>query len=146
MSDKELAEELRKPIIKKFDKRKVRLSFIDNIYGADLADMQVISNIDKITRLLLWVIDVLSKYAWVISLRHKKGITIINAFQKNLKESNRKPNKMWVDKDSEFYNTSMKLWQEKNNIEMYSTQNEGKFVVAKRFIRALKNNIYKLQY
>ena len=146
MSDKELAEELRKPIIKKFDKRKVRLSFIDNIYGADLADMQVISNIDKITRLLLWVIDVLSKYAWVISLKHKKGITITNAFQKNLKESNRKPNKMWVDKDSEFYNTSMKLWQEKNNIEMYSTQNEGKFVVAKRFIRALKNNIYKFQY
>ena len=146
MSDKELAEELRKPIIKKFDKRKVRLSFIDNIYGADVADMQVISNIDKITRLLLCVIDVLSKYAWFISLKHKKGITITNAFQKNLKESNRKPNKIWVDKDSEFYNTSMKLWLEKNNIEMYSTQNEGKFVVAKRFIRALKNNIYKFQY
>ena len=68
----------------------------------------------------------------------KKCITITNAFQKVLKESNRKPNKICVDKGSEFYNRSMKSWLEKNAIEMYSTDNEGKSVVAERFIRTLK--------
>ena len=57
--------------------------------------------------------------------------------------SNRKPNKIWGDKGSKFYNSSMKSWLEKNAIEMYSTHNEGKSVIAKRFIRTLKNKIYK---
>ena len=68
----------------------------------------------------------------------KKCITITNAFQKVLKESNRKPNKICVDKGSKFYNRSMKSWLEKNAIEMYSTDNEGKSVVPERFIRTLK--------
>ena len=64
------------------------------------------------------------------SFERKNGITITNPFQKNLGESNRKPNKIWVDKASEFYNRSMKLWLQDNDIEMYSTHNEGKSVVA----------------
>ena len=64
-------------------------------------------------------------------------------FQEILKESNRKPNKIWVDKSSEIYNKSMKSWIEKNDTEMYSTHNEGISVVTERFIRALKNKIYK---
>ena len=64
-------------------------------------------------------------------------------FQETLKESNRKPNKIWVDKSSEIYNKSMKSWIEKNDTEMYSTHNEGISVVTERFIRALKNKIYK---
>ena len=87
--------------------------------------------------------DVFSKYGWVISLKDKKGITIIDAFQKIFKESNRKPNEIWVDKGSEFYNISMKSWLEKNDIEMYSTHNEVKAVVTERFIRTLKKEIYK---
>ena len=67
----------------------------------------------------------------------KKGITITNVFKKNLKESGRKSNKIGVDKGSEFYNSSMKSWLEKNDIEMYSLHNEGKYVVAERFIRKL---------
>ena len=70
-------------------------------------------------------------------------MTITNAIQKILKESNRKPNKTWVDKGREFYNRSMKLFLQNNNIENYSTHNEGKSVVAERFIRILKNKIYK---
>ena len=89
------------------------------------------------------VIDIYSKYAWVIPLKDKKGIIISNSFQKILKESNRKPNKIWVDKGSEFYIRSMKSWLEKKIIEMYSTHNEGKSVVAERFIRTWKNKIYK---
>ena len=76
-------------------------------------------------------------------LKKKKGVRIVNAFQNILNKSNRKPNKIWVDKGSEFYNRSMKSWLEKNDIEMYSTHNEGKSVVAEKFIRTIKNKIYK---
>ena len=74
----------------------------------DLADMQLISKFNKGFGFLLRVIDIFTKYAWVVPLKDKKGITITNAFQKILKESNRKPNKIWVDKGSEFYNSSFK--------------------------------------
>ena len=123
-SNKELAEELLIPIIRKFNKRKVHLPFIDNIWCADLADRQLISKFNKGFRFLLCVIDIYSKHAWVIPLKDKKGITITNAFQKILDESNRKPNKIRVDKGKEFYNRSNKSWLEKNDIKMYSTHNE----------------------
>ena len=73
----------------------------------------------------------------------KKGISIVSAFQKILKESDKKPNKIWVDKGSEFYNNSFKKWLKDNDIEMYSIHNEGKSVVAERFIITLKSKIYK---
>ena len=76
-------------------------------------------------------------------MKDKKSITITNAFQKILKESNCKPNKTWVDKGSKFYNRSMKSWLERNGIEIYSTHNEGESAVARRFNRTLKNKIYK---
>ena len=113
ISSKVLAEELHKPIIRKLKKRKVHSLFIDNIWGADLADMQSISTFNKRIRFLFCVIDIYSKYAWVAPLKDKKDITITNGFQKILKESNQKPNKIWVDKGSEFYNTSTKSWLEK---------------------------------
>ena len=87
-------------------------------------------------------IDLLSKYAWVIPVKDKKGASIVNAFKKILSDSNRKPNKVWVGQGSEFYNKS-KDFLKINNIEMYSTYNEGKSVVAERFIRTLKNKIFK---
>ena len=137
------AEELYKPIIKKFQKRKVHAAFKDNIWGADLADMQLLSRYNKGIRFLLCVIDVFRKYAWVVPLKDKKGVSIATAFQSVLKQSNRKPNKIWVDKDSKFYNASFKKWLQDNDIVMYSTNNEGKSVVAERFIRTLKSKIYK---
>ena len=70
--------------------------------------MQLISKFNKGIRFLLCVLDIFSKYVRVVPLKNKKGITITNAFQKILDESNRKPNKIWVDEDSEFYNRSMK--------------------------------------
>ena len=89
MSYQQLAEELRKPIIRTFNKRKVHSKFIDNIWGAILTDMQLIINFEKGFRFLLCVTDIFSKYAWIIPLKDK-GIIITNAFQKILKESNRK--------------------------------------------------------
>ena len=141
--NQQLAEELHKPIIKKFEKRKVHAVFKDNIWGADLADMQLLSRYNKGIRFLLCVIDIFSKYALVVSLKGKKGISIVEAFQSILKQSNRKPNKIWVDKGSEFYNAYFKKWLRDNNIVMYSTHNEAKSVVAERFIRTLKSKIYK---
>ena len=139
MTNQELAEELQKPIIRKFEKRKAYSFFIDNIWGTDLADMQLISKSNERICFLLCFIDISSKYTWVIRLKDKEGITITSAFQKLLAESNRKPNKVWVDKGSEFYNRSMKSWLDRNAIEMYTTYNEGKSVAGKRFVRTLKN-------
>ena len=81
--------------------------------------MQLISKFNKGFRFLLFVIDIYSKYAWVIPLKDKKGITITNAFQKILNGSNCKPHKTWVDKGSEFCNRSMKLFLHNNDTEMY---------------------------
>ena len=105
--------------------------------------MQLISKFNKGFRFLLCVIDIFSKYAWVLPLKEKKGISIVNAFQKILKECDRESNKIWVDKGSEFYNNSFKKWLKDNDVEMYSIHNEGKSVVVERFIRTLKTKIYK---
>ena len=138
-----LADELHKPAIKKFNKRKVYSHFKDNIWGVDLADMQSLSRKNKGIKYLLFVIDLFSKCAFVVPLKDKNGIGIVNAFDKIIKQSNRKPNKIWVDHGSEFYNRDFKKWLSDNNIEMYSTYNECKSVVAERFIRTLKNKLYK---
>ena len=98
-----LADELHKPIIRKFNKRKVYSQFKYNIWGVDLADTQSLSRKNKGIKYLLCTIDLYSKYAFVISLKDKKGISIVNAFNKII-QSNRKPNKIWVDQGGEFYN------------------------------------------
>ena len=105
--------------------------------------MQLISKYNKGIRYLLCVIDLFSKYAWVVSLKDKKEVSIVNAFQKILDSSKRKTNKIWVDQGSEFYNNAFKKSLKDNDISMYSTYNEGKSVVAERFIKTLKNKIYK---
>ena len=143
LQNEQLAEELHKPIIRKFEKTKIYSTFKDNIWGVDLADMQLLSKYNKGIRFLLCVIDIFSKYAWVVPLKDKKGISIVKASQIILKQSNRKPNKIWVDKGSEFYNVYFKKWLRDNDVVMYSTHNEGKSVVAEQFIRTLKGKIYK---
>ena len=138
-----LADELHKPVIKKFNKRKVYSQFKDNVWRVDLADMQSLSRKNKGIKYLLCAIGLFSKYVFVIPLKDKKGISIVNAFNKIIKQSNRKANKIWVDQGGEFYNNVFEKWLSDNNIIMYSTYNEGKSVVAERFIRTLKNKLYK---
>ena len=133
-----LADELHKPIIRKLNKRKVYSQFKGNIWGVDLADMQSLSRKNEGIKYLLCAIDLYSKYAFVIPLKEKKGISIVNAFDKIIKQSNRKPNKIWVDQGGEFYNNVSEKLLSDNDINMYSTYNEGKSVVAERFIRTLK--------
>ena len=105
--------------------------------------MQLKSKYNKGIRYLLCAINLFSKYAFAVPLKDKKGTTIANAFQSILDNSKRKPNKKWVHQGSEFYNTHFKKWLKDNKIEMFSTHNEEKSVVAERFIRILKNKIYK---
>ena len=117
-------------------------SFRDNIWGVDLADMQSLSKYNKGIMYLFCAIDLFSKDAQVIPSKDKREISIVNAFQKIISER-RKPNKIWVDQGGEFYNNLFKRFLKINNIEMYSTYNKGKSVVAERFIRTLKNKIFK---
>ena len=93
-SNYQLANELHKPIIKKFKKRKVYSPFKDNIWGVDLADMQSLSKFNEGFKYLLCAIDLLSKYVWVIPIKDKKEASIVNAFKKIILEGQRKPNKI----------------------------------------------------
>ena len=105
--------------------------------------MQLISTFNTGFRSSLFVIRICSKYAWVVSLKDKKGITIVNAFQSILNDSKRKLNKIWADKGSQVCNRSQKSWLQHNNTEMYSTNSEGKSVVAERLMITLRNKIFK---
>ena len=115
-----LANELHKPIIRKFQKRKIYSSFRDNIWGVNLADMQSLNKYSKGNKYLLCAIDLFSKYAWVVPLKDKKVISIVNAFLKIILKG-RKPIKISVDQITEFYNNHFKKFLKLNNIEMYST-------------------------
>ena len=95
--------------------------------------MQSLSKYNKGIKYLLCVIDLFSKYAWVVPLRDKRGINIVNAFQKIISEG-RKPNKLWVDHGGEFYYKLLKI----NIIEMYSTYNAGNLLLLKDLLEGLK--------
>ena len=130
-------------MIRKFKKRKVYSSLRGNIWGVDLADMQPLSKYNKEIKYLLCTIDLFSKYAWVIPIKDKKGTSIVNAFKKIISEGSeaeskgrRKPNKIWVDQGSEFYNKFLKDLLKINNIEM--TLNN----INIKHMRAISKNIY----
>ena len=125
-----LVNELCRQIIRKSKIRKFYSSFRDGIWGVDLADMQSLSKYNKGIKYLICAVDLFSKYA------------IANAFE-NIISKGRKPNKIWFDQGAEFYNNLFKRFSKINNTEIYSTYNEGKYVVAKRFLRSLINKILK---
>ena len=138
----QLTNELHRQIIRKFKRRKVYLLFKENIWGVDLADIQSLSKYNKRIKYLLCAVYLCSNYAQVVTLKGKRRISIVNAFQKIVSKE-RKPNKIWVDQGGEFYNNLFKRFLKINNIEMYSAYNEGKSVVAERFIRTLKNKNFQ---
>ena len=131
-----LAEELHKPIRRKFKKRRVLVNGIDKIWAADLVDMQAFSKFNRGVKYLLAVIDVLSKYGWLIRLKDKTGKSVASALKTIFKEG--KPEKMWVDKGKEFY-----IKDVKDLVELYSTENEEKSSVVERWIRTMKEKMWK---
>ena len=140
-NDKILSDELHKPK-KNYIRRKIIINYIDEIFAADLVEMQKFSKINKGYRYLLTCVDILSKYAFVITLKDKKGITIKNSLQKLFNK--RKPKFLWTDNGKEFYNNQVNDLLEKNNIKLYSTNNsEIKSSVIERFNRTFKNMMYK---
>ena len=82
-------------------------------------------------------------FSWIVRLKDKRGFTIVNAFQIILDISKRKPKKIWIDQGIELYDNAFKKSLKYNDIEMYSTYNEWKSIVAETFIRTFKNMIYK---
>ena len=104
--------------------------------------MQLTNKYKKGFKFILCVIDLFSKYAWVVSLKDKKSAAIVNAFESILNDSGKKSNKIWVDQGTEFYNKPFKTWLEENDTEMYSTHNVGESVVSERLIRTLNHKIY----
>ena len=131
-----LAEELHKPVRRKFKRRRVLVNGINKIWAADLADMQAFSKFNRGIKYLLAVIDVFSKYRYLIPLKDKMGKSVASALKTIFEE--RKPEKMWVDKGKEFYNKDVK-----ELIELYSTENEEKSSVVERWIRTMKEKMWK---
>ena len=112
------------------------VSGIDKIFGADLADMTAIKEHNEGYTFLLLVIDIFSKYGWIIPLKDKKGETVAEALKTIFKE--RKPEKLWTDKGKEFYNKDVK-----GLVELYSTENEEKSSIVERWIRTIKEKMWK---
>lgn len=125
-------------MIKKFKKRRVYSNGIDDIWSADLVDMSAYSKQNKHYKYLLTVIDVFSKFGWIVPIKNKKGETVAEVFKKILKEG-RKPNKLWVDRGREFYNSHVKALFP----DMYSTENEEKSSVVERWNRTMKERMFK---
>ena len=121
---------------KKFKRRRVLVSGIDKIWAADLADMKEFSKDNQDVTYLLCVIDIFSKYGWLVPLKDKTGKSVASALRTIFEE--RKPEKMWVDKGKEFYNKDVK-----DLIELYSTENEEKSSVVERWIRTMKERMWK---
>ena len=131
-----LAEELHKPVKRKFRKRRVLVSGNNKIWAADLADMTAFKDYNDGYTFLLLVIDTFSKYGWIIPLKNKKGETVADAL-KDIFEK-RKPEKLWTDKGTEFKNKDVKKL-----IEIYSTENEEKSSIVERWIRTMKEKMWK---
>ena len=139
----ELAEELQKPIRRKFAKRRVFGKGVDEIWAADLIEIQRFSEWNKGIKYLLMVIDIFSKFGWIEPLQNKKGETVGSAFEKIFK-SGRKPRLLWTDKGKEFYNKNVKQLLSTKNITLYSTENEEKSSVIERWNRTIKENMWKM--
>jgi len=138
----ELADELHKPVRKKFTKRQVFASGVDGIWAADLVDMQSFSRKNKGYKYILMIIDVFSKYGWAIPLKTKTGLEITRVFQ-NLWRTQPPPQKLWTDKGKEFYNRPMKELLQKHKVQLYSTENEEKSSVVERWNRTIKRTMWK---
>jgi len=132
-----LANELHKPVTHNFPKRKVYVANADHIFAADLVDMQSYSRDNKGYKYILSVIDVFSKYGWMVPLKDKRGETVANALEKVFKE--RRPQFLWVDKGKEFYNKHVKDL----GVDLYSTENLEKSCVVERWNRTMKERMFK---
>jgi len=137
------AEEIHHQVKRKFKRRKVIVTGIDEIWALDLASMESFAKSNDGYKYILCIVDVFSKFAWCVPLKTKTGVTILHAVKDVIEESKRQPEKIWVDKGSEFYNKEFLAWTKSQNIVVYSTYGDSKSVVVERFIRTLKELLSK---
>lgn len=142
-SAEKFAEEVHRRVVKKFPRRKVIVNGIDEIWGLDLASMESLVKYNQGFKFILCAIDVFSKFAWCVPLKNKSAETVLNALTDIIKKNERSPQKIWVDRGSEFYNKEFLKWAKADDITVYSTYGESKSVVVERFIRTLKEMITK---
>lgn len=138
-----ISDEIHKRAIKKFPKRQVVSLYANEIWAMDLVDMSSLVEYNKQYKYMLTVIDVYTKYAWGEPLKDKKATSVLNALKHIVEESKRKPQRIWVDQGSEFYNKQFNDWCKQNDITIYSTFGESKSVVIERFNRTLKGLMFK---
>ena len=132
---------LRYSIKRNFRKRRLIVHNVDDIWCSDLVEMQKLSKWNKGYKYLLMVLDLFSKYGWIVPLKTKTGSEVSGAFETIFQQN--KPKKLWVDKGKEYYNKNVKDLLAKNNIEFYSTENEEKSSVCERWNRTIKEKMYK---
>ena len=137
----QLANELHKPVRRRFNKRTVFAKQVDDIGTADLVDLSPFSRSNKGYKYLLTVIDVFSKYGWIVPLKTKTGEEVAQAFRKLF--LNGHPSRLWTDKGTEFYNQQLNAVLPANNVMLYSTENEEKSSVVERWNGTMKNNTQK---
>ena len=138
---KQLAKELLKPKRIRFPRRRIFSSNVDSIWTMDLLDIHRFSRQNKNFRFILVMLDIFSRFAWARPLKDKTGGEVSTAIQDIITSSGRKPDRIWSDKGTEFYNAAVGRLLERNNIKLYSTHNEPKASIAERFIRTLRGKI-----
>ena len=137
----DLSEELNKPVINKFTRKKIIVNYIDEIHSCDLVDMQKYSRMNKGYKYIFTNIDIFSKYSWSFPIKSKKISDIKPCFQKIFKE--RKPKFIWSDKESSFFSNEMLKFFEDHSIKIYYTNSNLKAVVIERFNRSLRELMMK---
>ena len=136
-----LINELNKPVINKFERKKVIVNHIDEIHSCDLVDMVKYSKVNRGYKYIFNDIDIFSKYAWSFSLKTKTVKEIKSCFQKIFKE--RKPSYIWSDQESAFFSKEMLKLFEHHSIKIYYTHSNLKAVVIERFNRSLRELMMK---
>ena len=137
----DLSNELNKPVINKFERKKIVINHIDEIHSCDLVDMSKYSRINKGYKYIFTNIDIFSKYAWSFPIKSKKISDIKPCFQKIFKE--RKPKYIWSDQESSFFSKEMLKFFENNNVKIYHTYSNLKAVIIERFNRSLRELMMK---
>lgn len=140
---KTFSEEVHHRVVRKFPRRRVEVYRVDEIWALDLASMETVSKYNEGYKYILCIIDVFSKYAWCVPLKNKTGPSILEAIKLVVDESDRSPEKIWVDQGGEFYNKGFQDWANKNGITIYSTYGDSKSAVVERFIRTLREMIMR---
>ena len=137
----DLSEELNKPVINKFERKKVIVNHIDEIHSCDLVDMQKYSKVNRGYKYIFTNIDIFSKCAWTFPIKSKKISDIKPCFKKIFKEQ--KPKYIWSDQESAFFSKEMLKFFENNNVKIYYTYSNLKAVVIERFNRSLRELMMK---